>query len=160
MAPVGIGLALFIAELWATPFTGGSLNPARTLGPDVIAGKWQGSTWIYYTAPFVGTLLAALVYKILKYAQYETAVEGQDDDAMKLIMKDDKGRVTGMVDQVAADDQPEKLAKVQRGSPAPSIITVNGEETAVEAPGAEQRAEHKAEKAGHGLNIDGERAEA
>lgn len=160
MAPVGIGLALFIAELWATPFTGGSLNPARTLGPDVIAGKWQGSTWIYYTAPFVGTLLAALVYKILKYAQYETAVEGQDDDAMKLIMRDDKGRVTGMVDQVAADDQPEELAKVQRGSPAPSIITVNGEETAVEAPGAEQRAEHKAEKAGHGLNIDGERAEA
>lgn len=32
IAPVGIGLALFLAELFATGLTGGSLNPARTLG--------------------------------------------------------------------------------------------------------------------------------
>ncbi|CAD6907070.1 unnamed protein product [Tilletia controversa] len=38
LAPVGIGLSLFLAELWATGLTGGSLNPARSLGPDVIAG--------------------------------------------------------------------------------------------------------------------------
>lgn len=32
LAPVGIGLALFLCELFATGLTGGSLNPARTLG--------------------------------------------------------------------------------------------------------------------------------
>jgi aquaporin related protein len=32
MAPVGIGLALFVAELIGVYYTGGSLNPARTLG--------------------------------------------------------------------------------------------------------------------------------
>jgi aquaporin related protein len=42
LAPIGIGLALFIAELYATPFTSGALNPARALGPDVIAAKFDG----------------------------------------------------------------------------------------------------------------------
>lgn len=42
LAPVGIGLALFIAELYATPFTSGALNPARALGPDVIAAQFEG----------------------------------------------------------------------------------------------------------------------
>lgn len=32
IAPVGIGLALFIAEMVGVQFTGGSLNPARSFG--------------------------------------------------------------------------------------------------------------------------------
>ena len=32
IAPVGLGLALFVVELFALSLTGGSLNPARTLG--------------------------------------------------------------------------------------------------------------------------------
>ena len=36
MAPVGIGLALFIAELVGVQWTGGSLNPARSFGPCVV----------------------------------------------------------------------------------------------------------------------------
>jgi aquaporin related protein len=35
LAPVGIGLALFLCELFATGLTGGSLNPARTLGKNL-----------------------------------------------------------------------------------------------------------------------------
>lgn len=42
IAPVGIGLALFIAELSGVYYTGGSLNPARTFGPAVIIGNWAG----------------------------------------------------------------------------------------------------------------------
>lgn len=37
IAPVGIGLALFIAEMVGVQFTGGSLNPSRSFG------KWQSS---------------------------------------------------------------------------------------------------------------------
>ena len=41
MAPVGIGLALFVAELIGVYYTGGSLNPARSFGPCVVSGVWQ-----------------------------------------------------------------------------------------------------------------------
>jgi aquaporin related protein len=47
IAPVGIGLALFIAELVGVQFTGGSLNPARSFGPCVITGEFDQEHWIY-----------------------------------------------------------------------------------------------------------------
>ncbi|CAD6941283.1 unnamed protein product, partial [Tilletia controversa] len=61
LAPVGIGLSLFLAELWATGLTGGSLNPARSLGPDVIAGEFDGTAWIYYVGPFSGAFVAFML---------------------------------------------------------------------------------------------------
>ncbi|KAL3250476.1 hypothetical protein ABHI18_011190, partial [Aspergillus niger] len=36
LAPVGIGLVFFVTEMVGDYYTGGSLNPARSLGPDVI----------------------------------------------------------------------------------------------------------------------------
>lgn len=36
IAPIGIGLALFVAELLGVYYTGGSLNPARSFGPSVV----------------------------------------------------------------------------------------------------------------------------
>jgi aquaporin related protein len=47
IAPVGIGLALFISELVGVQFTGGSLNPARSFGPCVITGTFDAEHWIY-----------------------------------------------------------------------------------------------------------------
>lgn len=47
LAPVGIGLSLFIAELIGAYWTGGSLNPARSFGPDVVRGRFEGYHWIY-----------------------------------------------------------------------------------------------------------------
>lgn len=47
MAPVGIGLALFIAELVGVYYTGGSLNPARSFGPCVVTGTFDSEHWIY-----------------------------------------------------------------------------------------------------------------
>jgi aquaporin Z len=43
------------------PLSGMSMNPARTLGPAVLAHTVQ-SLWIYFTAPPLGMLLAAEAY--------------------------------------------------------------------------------------------------
>src|SRR5262249_17733382 len=40
--------------------SGTSVNPARSFGPAVISGVWQG-WWIYWIGPLVGGLLAILV---------------------------------------------------------------------------------------------------
>ena len=48
LAPIGIGLSLFIAELTGVYFTGGSLNPARSFGPCVVLATFPGYHWLYW----------------------------------------------------------------------------------------------------------------
>lgn len=78
VAPVGIGLALFIAELGGVYYTGGSLNPARSLGPCVVAASFPTEHWIYWVGPIIGALVAVIFYKVIKALQYETVNPGQD----------------------------------------------------------------------------------
>ncbi|KAL0261884.1 Aquaporin-1 [Diplodia seriata] len=78
LAPVGIGLSLFVAELAGVFFTGGSLNPARSFGPDVILHTFNGYHWIYWVGPALGALLAVALYRLIKALEYETANPGAD----------------------------------------------------------------------------------
>ncbi|CAD6565240.1 MAG: hypothetical protein ASARMPRED_006521 [Alectoria sarmentosa] len=80
VAPVGIGLSLFIAELAGVYYTGGSLNPARSFGPDVVLATFEDYHWIYWIGPFLGALVASGFYKLMKGLEYETANPGQDFD--------------------------------------------------------------------------------
>jgi aquaporin related protein len=80
IAPVGIGLALFIAELVAVYYTGGSLNPARSFGPAAVAHDFTSDHWIYWVGPFVGSVLAVGFYQLMKVLEYEMANPGQDGD--------------------------------------------------------------------------------
>jgi len=61
IAPVAVGAALAAAIFVAGPLTGGAVNPARALGPDLLSGN-TGPLWIYLLAPVVGGVLAALLY--------------------------------------------------------------------------------------------------
>jgi len=81
LAPIGIGLSLFIAELSGVFFTGGSLNPARSFGPCVVLRTFPGYHWIYWVGPMLGSLLAVVFYRVIKMLEYETANPGQDFDA-------------------------------------------------------------------------------
>lgn len=80
MHSVGIGLALFVAELSGVYFTGGSLNPARSFGPTVVDRAFAPYDWIYWLGPFLGSIIAAGFYKFIKVLEYETANPGQDMD--------------------------------------------------------------------------------
>ena len=56
---------LYSFMVWAeAPISGTSTNPARSLGPSVISGQWQG-WWIYWIGPMLGTLLALLAFSYL-----------------------------------------------------------------------------------------------
>ena len=62
MAGLAIGLTLVACMLMGGPLTGASLNPARTLGPALVAGQFS-DLWVYLVGPVAGGLLAALLYK-------------------------------------------------------------------------------------------------
>ena len=44
--------------------SGTSTNPARSLGPAIVSGEWQG-WWIYCLGPLIGALLASLACSFL-----------------------------------------------------------------------------------------------
>ena len=72
LAPVGIGLSVFIAHIAGTNFTGTSINPARSFGPAVVT-KFVGYHWIYWLGPVLGSLLSYVVYAALKWLEYQSA---------------------------------------------------------------------------------------
>jgi hypothetical protein len=80
LAPIGIGLSLFVAEMVGVFFTGGSLNPTRSFGPCVVTREFPSYHYIYWFGPIMGTLLAFGVYRIVKIVEYETVNPGQDFD--------------------------------------------------------------------------------
>ncbi|KAJ5835264.1 Aquaporin [Penicillium robsamsonii] len=88
LAPVGIGLAFFVAELIGDYYTGGSLNPARSLGPDVINRSFPGYHWIYWIGPLLGSLLASGFYKLLCFARWERINPGQDYNEEEVARKE------------------------------------------------------------------------
>ncbi|KAL3840872.1 hypothetical protein ACJIZ3_025463 [Penstemon smallii] len=61
IAPIAIGFIVGANILAAGPFSGGSMNPARSFGPAVASGDFSGH-WIYWVGPLIGGGLAGLVY--------------------------------------------------------------------------------------------------
>ena len=59
-----IGLTLALVHLFGLPFTGTSVNPARSLAPAVLqGGDALCNVWIFIVAPIVGAILAGLFYR-------------------------------------------------------------------------------------------------
>jgi len=54
---LGVGGYIALAGLWASPLSGASMNPARTLGPDLVSVDFSHA-WVYLAGPPAGALLA------------------------------------------------------------------------------------------------------
>lgn len=64
-APFAIGVTVFAGALVCGPLTGGSFNPARTLGPAIAFGAWQAH-WLYWVAPVAGMLAGMRAYDAVR----------------------------------------------------------------------------------------------
>ena len=63
-AGLAIGLSLAFIHLVGIPITGTSVNPARSFGPAlVVGGEALSQLWLFWVAPIIGGILAAVIWR-------------------------------------------------------------------------------------------------
>ena len=62
---IAVGGYIALAGLWAAPISGASMNPVRSLAPDLVRGE-LGTTWIYVVGPVLGALIGVVFEWLLK----------------------------------------------------------------------------------------------
>lgn len=73
---VTIGFALSTVHLLGIPFTGTSVNPARSFGPALFAGgDALPQLWLFIVAPLIGGAIAAAVFVFLNKSGEEIAIQ-------------------------------------------------------------------------------------
>lgn len=64
-AALAIGGTIVLEALFAGPITGASMNPARSLGPAIVAGDFA-DLWLYIVGPIIGAAVGALAYQLVR----------------------------------------------------------------------------------------------
>jgi len=57
LSAVAVGGYIILAGLWSSPISGASMNPARSLGPDIALGDFAHA-WVYLVGPLAGGAIA------------------------------------------------------------------------------------------------------
>jgi aquaporin Z len=76
IAGVTIGFAQTTVHLLGIPFTGPSVNPARSFGPALFAGgDALEQLWLFIVAPLIGGAIAAVVFVFLNSSGEQLAAQ-------------------------------------------------------------------------------------
>ncbi|GAA1439508.1 MIP/aquaporin family protein [Leifsonia poae] len=78
----GVGAYIILAGLWGSPISGASMNPARTFGPDLVAGDFT-AYWVYVAGPIAGAVVAVGVAFVLRGRGGGIAGSGAAQGAIK-----------------------------------------------------------------------------
>ncbi|KAF8413671.1 hypothetical protein HHK36_001663 [Tetracentron sinense] len=66
LAGLAVGATVLLNVLFAGPISGASMNPARSLGPAIVANRYKG-IWVYIVGPICGTISGAWAYNIIRF---------------------------------------------------------------------------------------------
>jgi aquaporin Z len=64
-AAIAVGATVALLGLFASPISGASMNPARTLGPDIVANDYTG-WWVYIAGPVIGAAVAVAIIGMVR----------------------------------------------------------------------------------------------
>lgn len=99
IAGLVIGLTLTLIHIFGIPFTGTSVNPARSFGPAVLAGgDALKQLPVFIVAPVIGAAIAALFFSFVLQPK-EALAEGPEE------VSDDEAAEDAANDEEASDDE-------------------------------------------------------
>ncbi len=64
-AALAVGSTVALLGLFASPISGASMNPARTLGPDIVSTDFTG-WWVYIVGPVLGAAIAVMIIGLVR----------------------------------------------------------------------------------------------
>ena len=64
LPPLLIGLTVSVAHLLLIPYTGTSINPARSLGPAIVGDHWDDH-WVFWVGPLLGGAIGGVLYRFV-----------------------------------------------------------------------------------------------
>jgi len=118
LTPFAVGMTILILHLVGIPFTGASMNPARTFGPALVNDKWANN-WVYWLGPWLGSTLAAIVAQIVFLSTPRDVFKLNLDSTLQV-----KDYIDGKEPEKKEEAPPAPVERTQRvpGTPRKVII--------------------------------------
>jgi aquaporin Z len=82
-AALAVGSTVALLGLFASPISGASMNPARSLGPDIVANDYDG-WWVYVVGPVLGAIVAVMLVGLVRGVPDKEEREAAEGGALPL----------------------------------------------------------------------------
>ncbi|MER7247586.1 aquaporin [Kribbella sp. NPDC000426] len=82
-AAIAVGSTVALLGLFASPISGASMNPARTLGPDIVGNDYTG-WWIYVAGPLLGAAIAVAIIGTVRGLPDKDELEAAEGGALPM----------------------------------------------------------------------------
>jgi aquaporin Z len=88
-AAIAVGSTVALLGLFASPISGASMNPARTLGPDIVSTNFTG-WWVYIAGPVIGAGIAVMIIGLVRGLPNKDERDAAEGGALPIL-----GRASG-----------------------------------------------------------------
>ena len=82
-AAIAVGSTVALLGLFASPISGSSMNPARTLGPDIVGANFTG-WWVYVFGDIIGAAIAVIIIILVRGMPVKAESAAAEGDALPL----------------------------------------------------------------------------
>ncbi len=83
-AAIAVGSTVALLGLFASPISGASMNPARTLGPDIVGVNFTG-WWVYVFGDLIGAAIAVVIIIMVRGVPDKAEAEAAEGGALPSI---------------------------------------------------------------------------
>jgi aquaporin Z len=85
-AAIAVGSTVALLGLFASPISGASMNPARSLGPDIVSTNFTG-WWVYIAGPVIGAAVAVMIIGLVRGLPNKDEIDAAQGGALPIFRR-------------------------------------------------------------------------